>query len=77
MSAVTNLLPRELRASLRGPPEWKALLEMQQMKMVFGKILGGDGHAETLYLLKQDYQKVPEAWNSVRIGNVNPGIGPE
>ncbi|XP_070241731.1 fibrinogen alpha chain [Bos mutus] len=45
MSTITGPVPREFKSQLQEAPlEWKALLEMQQTKMVL-ETFGGDGHA--------------------------------
>ncbi|XFF86632.1 PREDICTED: fibrinogen alpha chain [Capra hircus] len=75
MSAVTGPVPRELKSQLReAPPEWKALLEMQQMKMVLENF-GGDGHARGDSVSHRTglAPESPRKPGTGSIGNVNPG----
>uniref|UniRef100_A0A8C6FSQ4 Fibrinogen alpha chain n=1 Tax=Moschus moschiferus TaxID=68415 RepID=A0A8C6FSQ4_MOSMO len=75
MSAVTAPVPREFKSKLQeAPPEWKALLEMQQKKMVL-ETFGGDRQArgDSLSHGTGLAPESPRRPGTSSIGTVNPG----
>ncbi|CAI9156708.1 unnamed protein product [Rangifer tarandus platyrhynchus] len=75
MSPVTGPVSREFKKQLQEvPQEWKALLEMQQTKMVL-ETFGGDGHArgDSVSHGTGLAPERPRRPGTSSIGNVNPG----
>ncbi|XP_043340007.1 fibrinogen alpha chain [Cervus canadensis] len=75
MSAITGPVSREFKKQLQEvPSEWKALLEMQQTKMVL-ETFGGDGHArgDSVSHGTGLAPERPRRPGTSSIGNVNPG----
>ena len=75
MSTITGPVPREFKSQLQEAPlEWKALLEMQQTKMVL-ETFGGDGHARGDSVSQGTglAPGSPRKPGTSTIGNVNPG----
>ena len=75
MSTITGPIPREFKSQLQeAPPEWKALLEMQQMKMVL-ETFGSDGHARGDSVSQGTglAPGSPRKPGTSSIGNVKPG----
>ncbi|KAM9086455.1 fibrinogen alpha chain [Megaptera novaeangliae] len=76
MRPVPGPITREFKSQLQdAPPEWKALLEMQQMKMELERF-GGDGHArgDSASHGTGSTPESPRKPGTGSIGNVNPGI---
>ncbi|XP_061048485.1 fibrinogen alpha chain [Eubalaena glacialis] len=76
MRPVPGPIPREFKSQLQeAPPEWKALLEMQQMKMELERF-GGDGYArgDSASHGTGSAPESPRKPGTGSIGNVNPGI---
>ncbi|XP_007176764.2 fibrinogen alpha chain [Balaenoptera acutorostrata] len=76
MRPVPGPITREFKSQLQeAPPEWKALLEMQQMKMELERF-GGDGHArgDSASHGTGSIPESPRKPGTGSIGNVNPGI---
>ena len=75
MSTIKGPVPREFKSQLQeAPPEWKALLEMQQMKMVL-ETFGSDGHARGDSVSQGTglAPGSPRKPGTSSIGNVKPG----
>nr|XP_020747240.1 fibrinogen alpha chain [Odocoileus virginianus texanus] len=75
MSPVAGPVSREFKRQLQEvPQEWKALLEMQQTKMVL-ETFGGDGHArgDSVSHGTGLAPERPRRPGTSSIGNVNPG----
>lgn len=76
MRPVPGPIPREFKSQLQeAPPEWKALLETQQMKMELERF-GGDGQArgDSASHGTGSASESPRRPATSSIGNVNPGI---
>ncbi|XP_022455401.1 fibrinogen alpha chain [Delphinapterus leucas] len=76
MRPVPGPIPREFKSQLQeAPPEWKALLDTQQMKMELERF-GGDGQArgDSASHVTGSASESPRKPGTSSIGNVSPGI---